>query len=366
MAEDSVAPMRDEFPRWYSAVDISENRVRLAMRWQGVASLAAEADEVLVEAMLALLLRTKTRPTPEARASLRAHFKAADELFDVGDNDREMEILAGAALVTVLGSDTKLAARTALSLSVALFAGARTTEFPLDLVALSEGSIARISNSRRARPQLATLPAVPRMGLNNDHTEKLKPGPTAENVTAAMNYLANQAHTNLRDVVARVNSALADANQFAAIQDEELQLLWWLFGGRSKTMDKPFAELPVDGQPIILASELADATQFLPGPVSIKPILSRAGLKERKRITVTAAINACDRVFLEKLIAGVTPSSVTQPFHFGIQRKLETGDENSWIAGWAAVTGIDAEFALPGIQLGNLFYRERLSVEFGS
>jgi hypothetical protein len=143
-------------------------------------------------------------------------------------------------------------------------------------------------------------------------------------------------------------------------------LLWWLFGGHSKKLDRPFAEVPADAQPIVWAAEVAEATQFQPGPASVKPILSRAGLKERKKTAVVAAINACESDFLANLVKDGKPSPVTRPLHFAIHRKLEVGDDTSWAANWSAVTGIDAEFAVADIELGNLFYRERLGLKFGS
>ena len=99
----------------------------------------------------------------------------------------------------------------------------------------------------------------------------------------------------------------------------------------------------------------------------MKPILSRAGLKERKQLGagIAAAINACDGNFLQELVEGVEPAPVVRPLHFAIHRKLEAGDDKSWTANWSAVTGIDAELTLPGIGLGNLFYRERLCLKFG-
>ena len=35
MAEENILPMRDEFPRWYRQVDVSENRSRLPKRAEG-------------------------------------------------------------------------------------------------------------------------------------------------------------------------------------------------------------------------------------------------------------------------------------------------------------------------------------------
>jgi hypothetical protein len=36
------------------------------------------------------------------------------------------------------------------------------------------------------------------------------------------------------------------------------------------------------------------------------------------------------------------------------------------VAGWSGITGIDSAYTLPGIELGNLFYRERLGLISGA
>jgi hypothetical protein len=366
MAEENVQPMREEFPRWYRTVDVGENRARLDARWKGVSSLAQASDPKSVETMLAMLLRSKSRPDAEPMTSVRNHFKAVDDLFEMSGNDRELEILCGAALATVLDGAGDAAAQAALATSVAFFAGARKAEFPFDLAAAAEVAIARISDERRVRPNVSRVAKIGRVGLDQQTLEKLKPGPNAENVPEAFNVMAKSVNAVMSDMIGNVNAAIGEVEDFIAIQDEELQLLWWLFGGRSETLDRPFAEVPPDAQPIVLAAEVADATQFLPGPASVKPILSRAGLKERKKTAVTAAVNACEGDFLRKLVEDVKPSPVTRPLHFAIHRKLEAGDDMSWVANWSAVTGIDADFTVAGIELGNLFYRERLGLRFGS
>jgi hypothetical protein len=357
--------MRDEFPRWYRAVDITENRARLDARWVGVLSAAEAADHAAIEAMLALLLKTKARPDAQAVAALRGHFKTADDLFEMSGNDRELEVLSGAVLATVLDGGGDIAAWAALSTTTALFAGARATDFPYDFAGASEATIARISERRRMRPGLPRLGQVGRFGVDNDTVEKLKQGINHDTVMAAANVIAAQANAVARDQAVKMNAAIQAMETFAAIQYEELQLLWWLFGGHSKKLGVPFADVAADAQPVVLAAEVADATQFMPGPESVKPILSRAGLKERKKTAVAAAINAVDAGLLRGLVEEAAPSPVIRPLHFAIHRKLEAGDDASWVANWAAVTGLDAEAALPGIQFGNLFYRERLGLQFG-
>ena len=367
MAEENILPMRDEFPRWYRQVDISENRPRLDARWKGVSSLVRAADRKSVETMLAVLLKAKSKPDADALATLRGHFKATDDLFEMSGNDREVEILCGTALATVLDDTSDVAARAALMTSVGFFAGVRKADFPFDFAAAAEATIAKISERRRNCPAIPRLGQVARMVVDTESIEKLTQGITHETVVGAVNAVANQVGAVARDMTAKANAVIQAIEYFFAIQDEELQMLWWLFGGRSKTLDRPFADVPADAQPIVLASEVADATQFIPGPNSVKPILSRAGLKERKKpgVSIAAAINACDGDFLQKLVQGVEPAPVVRPLHFAIHRKLEAGDDTSWTANWSAVTGIHAELTLPGIELGNLFYRERLCLKFG-
>lgn len=365
MAEESVPPMRDEFPRWYRAVDLGDNREKLDARWKGVSSLARAADRAMVETILAVVLKTRSRPDAQAIAALRSHFKAADDLFEMSNNDRELEVLSAAALATVLDGIEDVAAWAALSTSTALFAGARAADFPYDFGGASEATIARISEGRRTRPRLPWLGQVGRFAVDADTIEKLKQAINHDTVVAAVNVVAAQANTVARDMAGKTNAALQAMEYYAAIQDEELQLLWWLFGGRSKMLDRPLADVPADAQAIVFASEVADATEFMPGPESVKPILSRAGLKERRKTGVAAAINAVDAELLSEIVRDIVPAPVVRPLHFAIQRKLEAGDDTSWIANWSAVTGIDADAALPGIELGNLFYRERLGVKFG-
>jgi hypothetical protein len=266
--------------------------------------------------MLAVLLRTKSRPDAESMTSLRNHFKAEDDLFEMSGNDRELEILCGAALATVLDGAGDAAAEAALATTVAFFAEARSADFPLDLVAAAEVAIARISDERRVRPNVSRVANIGRVGLDQETLEKLKPGPNADNVPEAFNVIARSVNAVMSDMVGKVNAAIGEVDDFIAIQDEELQLLWWLFGGRSKTLDRPFADVPADAQPIVLAAEVADATQFMPGPASVKPILSRAGLKERKKTSVTAAINACQGDFLRSFVENAKPSPVTRASSF--------------------------------------------------
>jgi hypothetical protein len=366
MAGEEGVAMREEFPRWYRPVGMGDNREQLEARWKGVVGLVENADAERIETMIAIALRTKPRPQAAHVASLRQTFKDADDLFYMDGNDRELEVLCGTALATLFEGDDDTAVCAALFSTTASCGGVRSAEFPLDLMGAAEAALARISDARRTRPDLDGKMTVAAPKINMDEAyAALKQNWTAEGAVSALTTLSDQNNNAVLRLSQRVNSALRAAHDFAKIQDEELQMLWWLFGNRSMKMDRPFQDIPAEAQTFLLAAELADITKFLPGPQSIKPILSRAGLKERSKYSVPAAVNACEGSLLAPLIDGMEPSQITQPLHFAIKRKLETGDETSWISAWSNITGIDAGFSLPAIELGNLFYRERLGVLVG-
>jgi hypothetical protein len=148
--------------------------------------------------------------------------------------------------------------------------------------------------------------------------------------------------------------------KFFRVQDEELQMLWWLTGQRSREMNCTFDSIPINARPLILSYELAALTGYLPGPTSIIAILSRSGIHDGKKLVVSEAINGADPRWLEKVVNGLEPSPITQPIHFGIKRKLETNDNQAWITNWSAVTGLKPDISLTALELALLFYRESL------
>jgi hypothetical protein len=153
MAESTNATtMHPDFPRWYREVSVEENRDRIAHRWTGVSKLVADMNLNDAEALLRLVYRAKLRPTADSMARIRKFFKDADDLFDMQGNDREIEVLAGAALAVLLESDADTVAEIALAITTTVLEGTRVAQLPMDLDALAETSIARIAESQRTRP----------------------------------------------------------------------------------------------------------------------------------------------------------------------------------------------------------------------
>jgi hypothetical protein len=79
--------------------------------------------------------------------------------------------------------------------------------------------------------------------------------------------------------------------------------------------------------------------------------MARAGLEDKKTLSIPDAINGADPTWLKRIVGEKSPSTITQPLHFAIERRLEVEDEKSWIEAWAAMTGIKAKQKLGAVDV---------------
>lgn len=361
---DEAPVMHKDFPRWYAAVAVGNDTELRDARWASVHALTENADASMVETLVRLAFGTKQAPSSQSLSRIHEFYRKADDTFDTSRAAREVQVLAGACLAVLSEVSGDSAATASLSVVTAGLAGGRSAQLPMDLLTLAEAAIERLADANRARPSLDSLinAEPPKFDFEAAAT-KAKEG-SWEAVGQAFTLAANSARTATRALATRQANATRAIDRFIQVQDEELQMLWWLIGGRSVDLDCAFDAVPADAQPLVFASELANNTASLPGPRSIRPLLTRAGLKERKKLTIAAALSAAGARWLATVVAESDPSPVTQPIHFAIKRHLEAGGGDTWVPNWAAVVGVDAARQYPALSLGTLFYRERLLTLF--
>jgi hypothetical protein len=354
-------PMIQDFPRWLATIGIADNEATLTARWAGVNSLVGSASREATEALLRIALKTRQPPAAPALQKVRDAFHAADNTFQMQGNDKELRVLAGAALAACLAGQASVASETSLAVSTAMFAG-RKTDLPLDLNVLAEASIVRTAESKSTRPDLSTLASAEKIQLNFENAAtKAKEG-NFDHVASAFGLAAQSTSAALNTAESRLSGVINALNRYLRTQDEELQMLWWLVGERSLDLDCRLDEVGVDLQPFVFAKELAGLTQYLPGPRGVRALLSRAGLKERRKISLADVVNAADPTWLRSFMPDREFSPVTTPFHFAVSRQLETGAGQAWIQGWAASVELPATTSLPALGLGMQIYRERLLI----
>ena len=365
MTDLDAPPMHEDFAGWYSVVSLGDDPRCRQARWQGVSSVVSNAARDTVEDLLRLAHGGRTAPRMAAVQEIRKVFKDTDDTFPMSGNQRELQVLAGVCLAVLMEMDEDPGPAAALSCTTSGLGDAWRSDLPMDLAALGDAAVIRCSAARRRRPSLAAhfarqppTPDFAKAAAKAQEQNWESPGGPFE--------LAATATRSAMKRFARLQAeAMRAVEDFLRVQDEELDMLWWLIGQRSSDYRRAFSAIPPDARPLVLAKELADMTACLPGPTSIWGLLSRAGLKERKKIPITVAVNAAKAEWLQITIGELNPSPVSTPLHEAIKRQLETPGGDAWVPGWEGVTGLNAAHKLSGLALGNLFYRERLLLTNG-
>jgi len=366
MASTEPLPMHPDFARWHASIGLGDDDARRQSRWAGVSAVAQATDSKDIEVLIRLAFKSRQPAAAAQVQKIRQSFKMADATFEMQGNDRELQVLAAASLAALMNEVDSTGAEVALAVTTTSLAGVRKPDLPMDLHVLAEGAIDKIAETNRKRPNLAahTSTDAPKFDFEKA-AAKAKAEPNAEGFSQAFTLAAEAAREVFVQMARRQANAVRAMDNFLRVQDEELQMLWWLTGQRSFDLDCTLDAIPSEAQPLVFAKELADSTEFLPGPASLDALLSRAGLKDRKKIALSTAINAADLAWLQTFMPEGEPSPVSTPIHFGIKRQIETGAGDAWIAGWAAAVGVAANFAVSPLKLGLLFYRERLLLLFG-
>ena len=357
MAGIGVPPMYDEFARWYGSVNLGDDQKVPRARWKGITTIVREADRNTIEGLLRLVHQSRQRPAPNVVDKIRQAFKRADAAFEMIGNDHELRVLAASCLAVMMKTDDFIGAVAAVTATTAGFGGVRRPDLPMDLSALGEIAIIRLGDIHCVRPSLEDYMRVPRVDLN---LHKAVTEYSAGNIEEAFKIVSAKVRGAVNKLAHTQASAVREIGRFLSIQDEELQMLWWLISHRSTVLDCSFSDVAVHVRPLVIASELAEHTVFLPGPPSVNGLLSRAGLKEEESVRVVNAVSEADFDWLETLVAEVEPSYVSTPLHAAIKRQLETGRGTKWVPGWAASAEVEDDYTMSCLALGNLFYRERL------
>jgi len=264
--------MHKNFAEWYRLVRIEPKGDVLKSRWAGVeewsASLHHKADAVLETVRIFQGL-----PEVTSREPFLAVFRKHDPAFQQRNNELEQQVLAGAALVYVVTRDreedddprTAVLAGTALDASRLRVADGSLEEMSRELLA----ALQELARHQRRRKGFAPI-------LLTADEEKAFSS-TLEAIQPELNNLRQSVVTafqTILKVVQRSEGALADASHDLRCADEETNILWWLEGGSSRDLQKPWSVLK-DEVPLIAGWELADLTDAALGPREVAAFLER-------------------------------------------------------------------------------------------
>ena len=267
--------MHKNFAEWYRLVRIEPNGDVLKNRWAGVEEWSASLRDT-DDAVLETVRIFQGMPEVTSREPFLAVFRKHDPAFPQR-NDLELRVLAGASLVKCIeppgDDDDNDGRRTAVIAGLALEASLLRVSDPQlgEVVAAVLRGLHDVARRQRKRLPLSTT-----LINQKDETaasEAMKQVPSAGDWSA----LRTQVTPVLQavfDGVLRAEGVLAHVVHNLRCADEETDILWWLEGGCSRDLQKPWSTLK-DAVPLISGWELADLTDFALGPRDAAAFLDR-------------------------------------------------------------------------------------------
>lgn len=352
--------MQAEFAIWYSSMLLGTETDTQQMRWSQVQAVAKAPSAAELVSLVSLAFKLKQ---PEAdKAAIRTKF--SHEVPPPGD--AELAMLAASSLAVAIQGRSATAAKAAALVVATTAAGQRIPELSVPLVVMAEQALSNLAESSRQRPPPLLNRAAPMVNVK----AALEANPVFDqtNVHVVFNTLAQELNKALQEVVNRQKSFETAVQGHIKVQDEELDVLWWLHGGYSELANVPFGELPSAQRPLVLASELSNFATVLPGPPSLAALFTRAGVESSTTISVEAAVDALPVPLLQALLRESDHpkiSPATTPILEAVRRRLEINGQNGWTVGWDSVTGLAHKQELSALKFAQSAFLEFLLVRLG-
>jgi GTPase-associated system-like protein len=356
--------MNPRFPDWYRSVTVTPVEGLILKRWNAIEQLAQNPKPEFVIALLRLFLLPDSTESSVPEGLVEA-FRANDEAFPSKGNLYEIRILAGVILRQIIEEKNSVATFAALGIACASFAGLDAIP-EKDHVEAAEEYLVNSSDSIRERvaPAAIKIPA-----LTKEKVKELMPEasvqPNAQFQEALFNTLSaliSQTSTSL----AQVQLGMQQQQHSIRVQDEELNLLWWLQTAFSRDLEKRFEEVEPSAATLLFPMELADLTVFVPGPNTIAGILSHAfrevGVTNGAAVTLAQAVNSLPRNWREKTVRKYDLGGLAEicPILLAVQKSLETDGIDEWLPVYRKASGIAADTSFETLRLSLQVYRERL------
>lgn len=363
-----VPEMSADFARWYSEAFMEEGDIR-DLRWKGIVNVTAKSTFSIkeIEVLTRLVFQGKTPASGRKGEDLNDTYNKLvsaisgnDPAFVPLQASRELQILAAVALSMVV----KKAPDAAIAVTTASFNGTRMPELPFDLLGVAEDSLIELSRRMHIRDEFEELElSAPKLDfdINIEEDEVL---PETEKWKTQIKDLHEATSKAIARVVEGQNRVVERLHNRMQLDEEELQMLWWLLGKHSRHLKMPFSKIDARMRPLAIAEELGRMTMVSPGPASVQAMLAKADVGD-EQIKLEDAVNSMELSWAEAATDSEYVSPVTTPIHFALEQRAELGTEDKWQDGWSTLTGIKADLRLPSIKLAELFYREHLFINVG-
>ncbi len=355
--------MHKNFGEWYRQVSVPCTDDSLKKRWAGVedwVKSVRSADDALLETVRVF----RDLPQKSSREAFLAAFRAHDAAFAQRKNELEQRVLAGAALVQCVLVDDE---DDVDQVHAAILAGtavdaSRLRALDETLEELAGEVLAGLHQIARRQRRRSGFSAV-LLGTK----EESAIGKALEQLANAPDHVQVRTHVGavlgtMLNAVHRSESALTAAAHDLRCADEETNILWWLAGGVSRDLSKPWSALKEAG-PLVAGFELADLTDVALGPQDAAALLDRAFDQVKgksKEQPLHAFVNAVPEEWAKARAAKLAERAIDlTPLSLALSHRSQS-NSSAWQPFFDSNSGVKASITLTPERAAQLAYVEAM------
>ncbi len=348
--------MHQNFADWYQPVTFGHDRPTIDLRWQGVEAVINNIDFTMAVELIRLIFDRPLLST-DFMKTLREFFKENDSTFQMEGNDHELKVLAGSILAVLCLDQSNSMGDVATAILTASACKTRNPSVEIDLIGMAEDRIRIDGIDVRKRPEIRNLKKTLPLETFDEAFLPLEETPDLVTAIEVLKKFGGFAKTQMESVQ-RTNNEISLLQKLLKIQDEELQILWWMVSETSWMWDIAFRDIDKEAFPVLISKEVANLTEEFSEIPSLRAIFSHLGISESTDLTMQDSINACSIEQLKKMESDKIICPSISPLHFAISRAIETEKDAAWSTTWSKVTGISGEVNVSPLELALQFYRE--------
>ena len=354
--------MHADFADWYQSTNIDIDTEKLDLRWKGIKQVSNKLNYVQIQNLVKLAFGRGDNN--EAENSFREEFKKHDSGFLINQNDHEIAVLASSVLAYEMSAEYDDANLIATSILTTYFYEERKPAAKFDLIGIANNTITKNSHSARRRPAYRTL-TFPNITQQNiiDKISEIEQQPDWDKTREVMKFMTEQILSHTSNTRTALKNHYELVWDYIAVQDEELEMSWWLVNQWCKLAEKPFNKVAPDMRALLFGKEIADMLHMLIEPPSLVGMLSTTGVGKNK-LPIPEAVNACGTENLSKFQNLSDACNTLTPIHFAICRAIEIECDDSWVPAWKKTCGISADKKFSEIDIATQLHRECIVLEY--
>ncbi|KPB26887.1 MULTISPECIES: GTPase-associated system all-helical protein GASH [Pseudomonas] len=292
----------------------------------------------------------------------RDEFAKEDASFSLVNNERETKVLAALILEQLVANARPDAILAIITGSVMGHRPATEAEW---LLRDAKEALGKFSVSNREPETVQTTVTSTYTAKLKEEISAIEDGDWAE-LLAGLEKIRAESRASATTVATQSTSALKALDRELDLLREESQMLWWLFSGHSKSLERSFSVLSPSHAAVVGAVDLGTLTTVSHlGPVAAPAMLERI-------IALSKKTKGGQAIELSKVIDNFTPEdlerletlSTTLPPRLAPVTTAINLAKTMGVGGWhvrfSSQTGLDASFASEPMALANQLYRENL------